>query len=82
MHTVRVSKEHRRRGVASQLIKKALHLSKLQLIEIMTVWVDGTNTPAINLYHAMRFNEYGRLCKGIKRNIQYSEYVLLKKVLK
>ena len=82
MHTVRVSKKHRRRGVASQLIKKALHLSKLQGIEIMTVWVDGTNTPAINLYHAMGFTEYGRLRNGIKRNEQYSDYVLLKRKLK
>ena len=82
MHTVRVNKKHRRKGVASQLIKKVLQLSKLKGIEIMTVWVDGTNTPAINLYHAMGFTEYGRLRKGIKRNTKYSDYVLLKKVLR
>lgn len=82
MHAVRVNKRYRRKGVASQLIKKGLQLSKLKGVEIMTVWVDGKNTPAINLYHVMGFTEYGRLRNGITRNKQYSDYVLLKRVLR
>lgn len=79
MHTVRVNEKFRRIGVASKLIESALMLSKQKSIEIMTVWVDGNNLSAIRLYHKAGFMEYGRLKKGIKRNGQYADYVLLKK---
>jgi ribosomal protein S18 acetylase RimI-like enzyme len=81
MHTVRVNENYQRRGVASKLIESALTLSKEKNIEIITVWVDGKNSPAINLYDKMGFTEYGRLKNGIKRNKQYSDYVLLKREL-
>lgn len=81
MHTVRVNDNCRRIGVATKLIESALMLSKQKRIEIMTVWVDGNNIPATCLYHKMGFTEYGRLKNGIKRNGQYTDYVLLKKDL-
>jgi ribosomal protein S18 acetylase RimI-like enzyme len=81
MHTVRVFENYRRIGVATKMIESALMLSKQKNIEIMTVWVDGNNIPATHLYHRAGFTEYGRLKNGIKRNGQYTDYVLLKKNL-
>jgi len=81
MHTVRVNEKYRRIGVASKLIESTMFLSQQKNVEIMTTWVDGKNTPAIHLYRKMGFTEYGRLKNGIKRNEQYSDYILLKKEL-
>ena len=81
MHAVWVNKHFQRMGVATKLIETASTFSKMRNIEIMTVWGDGSNALAINLYHKIGFTEYGWLTNGIKKNKQYSEYVLLKREL-
>jgi ribosomal protein S18 acetylase RimI-like enzyme len=81
MHTVHVSSEYRRKGIAAAMIKYALTEAKRDGVAIVTVWVDGDNTPALNLYHKCGFSEFGRLDRGIRRTDRFSDYILLKKDL-
>ena len=81
MHTVHVNQDHRRIGIASAMIEYALGKAKTDQVEIVTVWVDGENTPAINLYQKSGFTEYGRLQRGIKKSDRFCDYVLMQKSL-
>jgi ribosomal protein S18 acetylase RimI-like enzyme len=78
MHTVHVSPAYRRKGVATAMLKHALGVATRDNVEIVTVWVDGDNTPALNLYEKCGFSSFGRLDRGIKRADGFSDYVLMK----
>ena len=81
MHTVHVAQGYRRSGIATAMLKHALGAAKRDQMEIVTVWVDGDNTPALNLYKKCGFSEFGRLDRGIKEPDGFSDYVLMKKDL-
>ena len=82
MHTVHVSREYHRKGVATAMLKYALGEAKRDQVGIVTVWVDGDNIPALNLYQKCGFSEFGRLERGIKKPDRFSDYVLMKKDLR
>jgi ribosomal protein S18 acetylase RimI-like enzyme len=81
MHTVHVSPEYRRKGVAAAMLEHALREARRDQVEMVTVWVDGDNTSALNLYQKCGFSEFGRLRRGIKKSDGFSDYVLMKKDL-
>jgi len=79
--TVVVNPRFRRKGIATKMIESALKIAKERKIEIVKIDVEAKNTPAVKLYTKVGFKEYGRLERGLIRNGEYDDLILLKKDL-
>lgn len=79
--TVVVDPRFRRRGIAIKMIEEALRTAKERNIEIVKIEVEAKNTSAVRLYAKAGFREYGRLERGLVRNGEYDDVILLKKDL-
>lgn len=77
--TVVVNPEFRREGIATKMIEMALGTAKARKTEIVKIGVEAKNTPAVNLYTKVGFREYGRLQRGLVRNGEYDDEILLKR---
>ncbi|MBT7241255.1 MAG: GNAT family N-acetyltransferase, partial [Candidatus Diapherotrites archaeon] len=58
-----VSKNHRRKGIANELMKYSIKKLPKE-IKIITLAVDNKNKPAIKLYKKLKFKKYGLLKKA------------------
>ena len=79
--TVVVNPRYRRRGIAMKLVESALNVAKEKNIEIVKIDVEAKNTPAVKLYTKAGFKQYGRLERGMIREGEYDDLILLKKDL-
>lgn len=57
---IAVKKEHRKKGVASALLEVIIKKAKELELELLTLEVRESNTPAINLYKRFGFLEIGK----------------------
>jgi RimJ/RimL family protein N-acetyltransferase len=68
----------RKLGVASELLKTAIHFSEAQMkLEQLTLAVNSTNIEAINLYKKFRFIEYGVEPNALKIEGRYFAEMLM-----
>lgn len=74
-----VKKEYRDQGIGKTLIQAMLDQVRLHLthIKIVTLSVQADNFRAIHLYQKLGFIEYGRLPKGICRNNEFADKILM-----
>eukprot|EP00871_Galdieria_phlegrea_P002258 jgi/Galph1/3032/GphlegSOOS_G1693.1 len=74
--------QYRRKGVAKRLLNGVLDIAKLEGINEVFLHVDGTNTPAVNLYYSFGFQKYPQPIPIWLRTMARYDHVLLWKVLK
>ncbi len=74
-----VKKEYRDQGIGKALIQVMLDQVRLHLthISIVTLSVQADNLRAVHLYQKLGFIEYGRLPKGICRNNEFEDKILM-----
>lgn len=78
-----ISKEWRKKGIGTLLMKKVLEEAKKNIIglQIITLGVFGNNPVAKQLYEKMGFREYGLLPKGILHKGEWVDHIYMYKSL-
>jgi len=79
IHTVVVNPNFRRKGIAMRMIECALKAAEERDIEIVKTEAEAKNAPALKLYIKAGFEEYGRLERGLIRNGEFDDVILLKR---
>lgn len=80
---VYVSSEHRRKGVADELMMKLLaYAEQWEGIEQLDLMVASQNSPAKNLYLRFGFEQYGTEIRAMKAGKRYIDENLMVKFLK
>ena len=77
MMNVAVHPDHRRKGIAEEVIKELIAQLKMRQCEGLSLEVRASNTPAITLYEKMEFIQVG-LRKNYYRNPKEDAYILRK----
>jgi len=80
IYSLIVSKGHRGKGIASKMMEKALK-EMPQGIEIIVIETQAGNAAARALFEKLGFEQYGMLERAWKKNQEYKDNVLYKKVL-
>lgn len=81
VNTVVVNSKYQGKGIATAMFQEAFRMAKERQMQIVRTDVEARNTAAHRLYLKVGFVEYGRLGRGIVRNGEYDDLVLLKKDL-
>ena len=72
-----ISKNYRDIGIGTQLMKLLISHAKTMGLKLLTLEVYATNKRAIHVYEKMSFKETGRIPKGLNRNGEYIDEVIM-----
>ncbi len=70
VHELAVLPEHRRRGIGSSLLSRALEHLKSSGHSLVELWVGASNLPAQRLYRSFGFREVARLCDWVVMHLR------------
>ncbi|MEN3034156.1 MAG: GNAT family N-acetyltransferase [Aquificaceae bacterium] len=66
IHELVVEKSHRRKGIATNLLKKAFEIFKESGIDLLELWAGVNNIPALSFYEKMGFIPKERYSKWVR----------------
>lgn len=80
---ISIAKEYRNQGIGKILMEKCLEeaIKNLPNLKIITLSCFASNPTAINLYYKMGFKEFGKLPQGLKRKGEFSDEILMFKLV-